>query len=141
MPGDYQCLCGNLGSGSNPTSVSVQSRLWFNPADTLKYIGPGAVAIALTLFPHWLAWLQPEREQGTILWVYASSLSGRYLLGKAAAYWLVGMAEVLLVNLLAWPFFRTGLLATRPHLGFMLLRLVVSSGASFSVAILNPRVP
>jgi len=34
-----------------------------------------------------------EREQGTILQVYASSLSGSELLGKAAAYWLVGMAD------------------------------------------------
>jgi ABC-2 type transport system permease protein len=47
-----------------------------------------------------------EREQGTILQVYASSLTGsEYLLGKAAAYWLVGIAEVFLVNLEAWVFF------------------------------------
>ncbi len=99
----------NLRSQKLPTAVSVQSRLWYNPGlETLKYIGPGAVAIALTLFPPLLAGLATakEREQGTILQVYASSLSGsEYLLGKAAAYWLVGMAEVLLVNLLAWPFF------------------------------------
>jgi len=107
MPRRPNAFVENLGSGSNPTSVSVQSRLWFNPGlDTLVHRSR-AVAIALTLFPHcWLAWLQPKREQGTILQVYASSLSGsEYLLGKAAAYWLVGMAEVLLVNLLAWPFF------------------------------------
>lgn len=94
---------------SNPTAVSVQSRLWYNPGlETLKYIGPGAVAMALTLFPPLLAGLAmaKEREQGTILQVYASSLTGsEYLLGKAAAYWLVGMADVLLVNLEAWAFF------------------------------------
>jgi ABC-2 type transport system permease protein len=99
----------NLRSGSNPTSVSIQSRLWYNPGlETLKYIGPGAMAIALTLFPPLLAGLATvkEREQGTILQVYASSLTGtEYLLGKAAAYWLVGMAEVLLVNLVAWTCF------------------------------------
>lgn len=100
----------NLRTTINPTAVIAQSRLWYNPGlETLKYVGPGAVAIALTLFPPLLAGLATakEREQGTILQVYASSLTGtEYLLGKATAYWLVGMAEVLLVNLLAWAFFR-----------------------------------
>ena len=92
--------------GNTTTAVSAQSRLWYNPGlENLKYIGPGAVAMALTLFPPLLAGLATarEREQGTILQVYASSLTGsEYLLGKAAAFWLVGMADVLLVNLLAW---------------------------------------
>jgi len=96
----------NLRSGSNPTAVSVQSRLWYNPGlETLKYVGPGALAIALTLFPPLLAGLATvkEREQSTILQIYASSLTGsEYLLGKAAAYWLVGIVEVFLVNLVAW---------------------------------------
>lgn len=95
--------------GSNLNTVSTQSQLWYNPGlETLKYIGPGAIAIALTLFPPLLTGLATvkEREQGTILQVYASSLTGsEYLLGKAAAYWLVGMAEVFLVNLIAWIFF------------------------------------
>jgi len=79
----------------------------------VKYIGPGAVAIALTLFPHcWLAWLQPEREQGTIPGLRLQPQRQRILLGKAAAYWLVGMAEVLLVNLLACLSSGFGLLAT-----------------------------
>lgn len=99
----------NLHSVSNPTAVSVQYRLWYNPGlETLKYIGPGAIAIALTLFPPLLAGIATakEHEQGTILQVYASSLSGsEYLLGKAVAYWLVGMAEVFLVNLVAWVLF------------------------------------
>ncbi len=90
-------------------SVSLQSRLWYNPGlETLRYIGPGAIAITITLFPPLLAGLATakEREQSTILQVYASSLTGtEYLLGKAAAFWLVGMAEVLLVNLEAWMFF------------------------------------
>jgi len=95
--------------GSNAPPVSLQSRLWYNPGlETLRYIGPGAVAITVTLFPALLAGLATakEKEQGTILQVYASSLTGaEYLLGKAAAFWLVGMAEVLLVNLEAWLFF------------------------------------
>ncbi|WP_026735925.1 ABC transporter permease [Fischerella sp. PCC 9605] len=99
----------NLRSTGSPIAVSAQSRFWYNPGlETLKYIAPGAMAIALTLFPPLLAGLATakEQEQGTIVQVYASSLSGsEYLLGKAAAYWLVGMAEVFLVNLEAWAFF------------------------------------
>ncbi len=95
--------------GSNVPPVRLESRLWYNPGlETLKYIGPGAVAITLALFPPLLAGLATakEHEQQTILQVYASSLTGtEYLLGKAAAFWLVGMAEVLLVNLEAWLFF------------------------------------
>lgn len=105
--------------GNRSTAVSIQSRFWYNPGlENLPYIGPGAVAIALTLFPPLLAGLATakEQEQGTILQVYASSLTAiEYLLGKAAAFWLVGMAEVLLVNLEAWLFF--GLcFAGDPHL-------------------------
>jgi ABC-2 type transport system permease protein len=94
--------------GSRGVAVNLQSRLWYNPGlETLRYIGPGSVAITVTLFPPLLAALATarEREQATILQVYASSLTGtEYLLGKAAAFWLVGMAEVLLVNLEAWLF-------------------------------------
>ncbi len=95
--------------GNKTLPVSLQSRLWYNPGlDTLRYIGPGALALTVTLFPPLLASLAvaKEHEQGTIIQVYASSLSGtEYLLGLAAAFWLVGMAEVLLVNLEAWLFF------------------------------------
>ncbi|MBW4471538.1 MAG: ABC transporter permease [Stenomitos rutilans HA7619-LM2] len=98
----------NLQSTASRPPVNLQTRLWFNPGlETLKYIGPGALAITVTLFPALLAGLATakEREQSTILQVYASSLTGiEYLLGKAIAYWLVGMAEVLLVNLEAWLF-------------------------------------
>lgn len=95
--------------GNNITTVSAQSRLLYNPGlENLKYIGPGAVAMALTLFPPLIAGIAiaKEREQGTILQVYASSLTGsEYLLGKATAFWLVGMADVLLVNIVAWAAF------------------------------------
>ncbi|KYC36843.1 hypothetical protein WA1_45105 [Scytonema hofmannii PCC 7110] len=95
--------------GSKSPLVNLQFRLWYNPGlETLRYIGPGAIAITVTLFPPLLAALAiaKEYEQGTILQVYASSLTGtEYLLGKAAAFWLVGMAEVLFVNVEAWLFF------------------------------------
>jgi ABC-2 type transport system permease protein len=99
----------NLQAVSQPTAVSVESRLWYNPGlETLRYIGPGAVALVLFIYPPLLSGLATAKEldQATILQVYASSLScTEYLLGKAAAYWIVGMAEVLLVNLPAWLIF------------------------------------
>ena len=95
-------------SGS-ATPVTLQTRLWYNPGlETLKYIGPGALAITVTLFPALLAGLATakENEQNTITQIYASSMTGaEYLLGKAAAFWLVGMAEVLLTHVESWGFF------------------------------------
>ncbi len=99
----------NLQPSTSRTPLSLQTRLWYNPGlQSLKYIGPGAIAITVTLFPCLLAGLAmaKEREQSTVVQVYASSLSGtEYLLGKAAAYWLVGMAEVLIVSIGSWCFF------------------------------------
>lgn len=99
----------NQQSTQSVTPVSLETRLWFNPGlETLRYVGPGAIALAVTLFPALLSSLATakEREQSTILQVYASSLTGtEYLLGKAIAYWFVGMAEVLLVTIEAWAFF------------------------------------
>jgi ABC-2 type transport system permease protein len=94
---------------SSATPVTLQTRLWYNPGlETLKYIGPGALAITVTLFPALLAGLATakENEQNTITQIYASSMTGaEYLLGKAAAFWLVGMAEVLLTHVESWGFF------------------------------------
>jgi ABC-2 type transport system permease protein len=97
---------------SRPSSaipVTLQTRLWYNPGlETLQYIGPGALVITVTLFPTLLAGLATakENEQNTITQIYASSMTGaEYLLGKAAAFWLVGMAEVLLTNVESWGFF------------------------------------
>jgi ABC-2 type transport system permease protein len=95
--------------GSSATPVTLQTRLWYNPGlETLKYIGPGAIAISVTLFPALLAGLAiaKEGEDNTITQIYASSLTGtEYLLGKASAFWLVGMAEVLFTHVAAWLFF------------------------------------
>ncbi|HMW03038.1 MAG TPA: ABC transporter permease [Acidobacteriota bacterium] len=84
-------------------SVQVETRIWFNPGrETDKYIGPGAMAVVLALFPPLLAALamSRENEQKTILQVYVSSISAHeYLLGKTIAFFLVGMAEWVLVVL------------------------------------------
>lgn len=82
-------------------AVKAETRLWFNPGrETDKYIGPGVVALVLALFPPLLAALAMSREteQKTILQVYVSSISaGEYLLGKTLAYFIIAMAEWVLV--------------------------------------------
>jgi drug efflux transport system permease protein len=76
-------------------------RLWFNPGrDTDKYIGPGVIAVVLALFPPLLASLaiSRETEQKTILQVYVSSISaGEYILGKTLAFFIIALAEWVLV--------------------------------------------
>jgi len=74
----------NLRSGSNPTTVSIQSRLWYNPGLETLYIGPGAMAIALTLFPTpSLVWQRSKSVNKVQSSRLASSLTGtEYLLGK-----------------------------------------------------------
>lgn len=94
---------------SQLVSVSPQPQMWFNPGlETLRYNGPGAIALAMAMFPALLAGLATvkEREYGTILQVYASNLtSSEYLLGKAFSYWLLGMIGLVLAILEAKLFF------------------------------------
>lgn len=90
-------------------SVAAETRLWFNPGrESNKYIGPGAVAVVLALFPPLLAALamSREHEHKTILQVYVSSISAHeFLLGKALAFFFVALAEfVLVVGLGMWAF-------------------------------------
>ena len=81
--------------------VAAEMRLWFNPGrETDKYIGPGAIAVVLALFPPLLAALAMSREQEhkTILQVYVSSISAQeFILGKTLAFFVVAVAEFVLV--------------------------------------------
>jgi ABC-2 type transport system permease protein len=78
-------------------AVQARTRLWFNPGrDTQKFIGPGAFAVILALFPPLLAALSLSREgeQKTILQVYVSSISAHeYLLGKVLAYGAIAVCQ------------------------------------------------
>ncbi|MGB8697827.1 MAG: ABC transporter permease [Thermosynechococcaceae cyanobacterium] len=75
--------------------VVVQSRLWFNPGrQEALYIVPGTYAVVLWIFPSLLSAIAMvrEKEQGTIVQVYASRISAaELLLGKLAAYVIVGL--------------------------------------------------
>ena len=96
----FQQKIGAAGARVEP-AVKADMRLWFNPGrETDKYIGPGVIAVVLALFPPLLASLAMSREteQKTILQVYVSSISaGEYILGKAIAFFVIALAEWVLV--------------------------------------------
>ena len=84
-----------------PPAVNAEIRLWFNPGGKESlYIVPGAFAVVLWVFPSMLSAIAVvrEKEQGTILQVYASDLKAwEWLLGKVLAYVLVASGEAILV--------------------------------------------
>jgi ABC-2 type transport system permease protein len=77
--------------------VSAAIRLWYNPSrSSQKFYGPGIFVMAMSIFPPLLATLamSKEGEQKTILQVFVSNISAHeFLLGKIAAFMLVGFVE------------------------------------------------
>ncbi|HEY9851674.1 MAG TPA: ABC transporter permease [Leptolyngbyaceae cyanobacterium] len=97
---------------TNPKIVP-RTRLWFNPGRKESlYIVPGVFGVILWIYPSLLSAIAMvrEKEKGTILQVYASSLTAaELLLGKALAYFLVGIAQATFVILLGAILFGIGL--------------------------------
>ncbi|MEH2314847.1 MAG: ABC transporter permease [Nostoc sp.] len=94
-------------SGLQPSSdkIIAHIRLWFNPGrkESLSIV-PGVFAVILWIFPSLLTAITMvrEKEKGTILQVYTSSLSAEeFLLGKALAYLLIGISEALLIMIMS----------------------------------------
>jgi len=89
--------------------VVPQIRLWFNPGrQESLFIVPGAYGVILAVFPPLLIViaLVREKEQGTILQLYASSLSAAELLfGKSLAYMAVGLGEAILLFIVGFLLF------------------------------------
>ncbi|MBD2461106.1 ABC transporter permease [Oscillatoria sp. FACHB-1407] len=81
--------------------VVPHTRIWFNPGRKESlYIVPGTCAVILWIYPSLLAAiaLVREKEQGTIVQVYASSLTAlEFIAGKALAYILIGLSEAVVV--------------------------------------------
>jgi len=81
--------------------ITTRTRLWFNPGRKESlYIVPGIYGVIFWVFPSMLTAIAMvrEKEQGTIIGVYASDLSAReWLLGKGLAYLLIALAEALVV--------------------------------------------
>jgi len=85
--------------------VHTSLRLWFNPGrKEALHIVPGAMALVLWIFPALLSslTLAREKEQGTILQIYASNLTSlEFISGKAIAYLGVGLIEACLLVMAA----------------------------------------
>jgi ABC-2 type transport system permease protein len=90
-----------LGLVPSQSLVQTRTRLWFNPGrQESLFIVPGTYAVVLWIFPSLLAAIAMvrEKEKGTILQAYASSLSaGELILGKAFAYLIISLAMTALV--------------------------------------------
>jgi ABC-2 type transport system permease protein len=85
----------------SPSKILAHVRLWFNPGrQESLYIVPGVFGVILAIYPSLLAALamSREKEQGTILQTYASSISAsELLLGKGLAYFIVAIGQALFV--------------------------------------------
>ena len=85
-----------LSSDSAPL-VETRVRFWYNPGlSDRRFFGSGALGLVLILFPALLGALAVarEHEQGTIIQVYASTLSApQWILGKALPYIVIGITE------------------------------------------------
>ncbi len=90
-------------SGLQPDrpKITTHTRIWFNPGRKESlYIVPGTCGLILWIYPSLLAAIAMvrEKEQGTIVQVYASSLSAKeLLLGKGLAYLIVGLGEAVII--------------------------------------------
>lgn len=98
----------NLMSGTS--KITPRMRLWFNPGRRESlYIVPGVFGVILAIYPSLLAALamSREKEQGTILQPYTSSISAaELLLGKCLAYFVVGIGQAIFVIGLGCAIFR-----------------------------------
>jgi ABC-2 type transport system permease protein len=92
-----------------PPQLHAQTRVWFNPGrEEALFIVPGTIALTLSIFPAMIAGINMGREKdaGTIVQAYASSITAaEFLLGKCAAFVVVGMANAVAMigaGMLVW---------------------------------------
>lgn len=85
----------------NKPIIEARVRLWFNPGrEEALYVAPGSTAVILWIFPCLLAALamSREKEQGTILQLYASSISSfELIVGKVLAYVIIASLQAAMV--------------------------------------------
>ena len=109
-----QAQLGNMiaSLGAENLGVVSQVRLWFNPGrQESLFIVPGSYGVILAIFPPLLIAiaLVREKEQGTILQLYASSLSAfELLVGKSLAYMAVGIGEAVVLFVVGFVLFGVG---------------------------------
>jgi ABC-2 type transport system permease protein len=118
--------------------IVAQIRLWFNPGRKESlYVVPGALAVVLWIFPSLLAALATvrEKETGTILQVYASSITAfEFLAGKILAYLIVATAMAVFLIVIANIFFNIWFVGD-PSPYFFGLVFFLASSVSFGTMI------
>jgi ABC-2 type transport system permease protein len=86
---------------TNNNKIVSHIRLWFNPGrQESLFIIPGLYGLILWIFPSLLSAIAmvSEKVDGTILQVYASTLSAtEMILGKLLAYLLIGIIQAILM--------------------------------------------
>ena len=98
-------LARSIGLETGPMPVKSNNTIWFNPG--LKesvFIIPGVFGVVFWMFPGLLACVATarEKEQGTIVQAYASSIKPEELiLGKTIVYLLIGLVQAVLVMAVA----------------------------------------
>ena len=99
---------GRAGSAPRPP-VRLAVQYWYNPGLSDRwFFGSGALGMVLILFPALLGALAAarEHENGNIVQAYASTMRApEWILGKAAPYVLVGLAQLLICFFIGWLFF------------------------------------
>lgn len=94
-------------------AITAHIRLWFNPGRLESlYIVPGVYGLILWIYPSLLTAIAMvrEKEKGTIVQVYASSISAAELLaGKGLAYLLIAILEAVIVMILGTIIFQVTL--------------------------------
>jgi len=133
---------GQLGELAEQLGIVAQVRLWFNPGrQESLFIVPGSYGVILAIFPPLLIAiaLVREKEQGTILQLYASSLSAvELLLGKFLASMLVGLGEAVILFIVGFLLFGVRFMSTALFADDIAPRVVFSLYLlSFAAAILT----
>lgn len=86
--------------------VLARVRLWFNPGRKEDlYIVPGLYGLIFWIYPSLLTAVAMvrEKEKGTILQIYASSLTAsELLLGKGLAYLIIGISQAIFIMTAGW---------------------------------------
>lgn len=129
-----------VANGIDKPTVQIKPnlRVWFNPG--LKeslFIVPGVFGIVLWMFPSLLACvaMAREKEQGTVLQVFVSSIKAHELvLGKALVYLLVGMAQAAMIITIASLMFGLQFLASAPWF-FLALPIYLLCSVLFGMAV------
>ncbi|MFH7029979.1 MAG: ABC transporter permease [Heteroscytonema crispum UTEX LB 1556] len=121
-----------------PNRVIAHIRQWFNPGrKEALYVVPGVFAVNLWIFPSLLSAIAMvrDKEQGTILQIYSTSLSAAELvLGKGLAYLLISLMQALCIIVPGAIIFQLGF-AYDPTPFFIATPLYLSASVLFGLFI------